>query len=258
MVRWFGVVLLLAVASAASAEPELRGAPSELMQYLLDDRKTMTIGGEGEVRVQADKAIVALRVKNKDGSFAAALQANRTLRDKLRQRLVDARIPADSITFAKYASVPSYGWFGEKPSSYEISNEVTVAVRNEEEFVAVAAAMDAMKEVAYLGIEFQDSQKKANEAQALEAALQSARAKQRLYEKSFELALGVLRIHDTPVVIHVPRVRPVMPLAARAKDMVSSVMPEAMPVDLDDERAGGGFGTLTYRANISVEFQVLK
>lgn len=256
MLQLTSSLLLLVALSPVLAEPQLRGSPAELTQYLLDDKKIMTIGADSEVRVQADKAIVTLRVKNKDSSFAVALQANRALRDKLRQRLVDARIPADSITFAKYASVPSYGWFDEKPSSYEISNEVTVAVRGEDEFVAVAAAMDAMKEVAYLGIEFQDSQKKANEAQALESALQAARVKQKLYEKTFEFALGVMRIHESPVELHVPRVR-VTPLAMKAREAMSPAA-ELMQADDTGDQPGGGFGTLIYRANISVEYQVMR
>lgn len=254
--HWIVATALLA-ASAAHAEPELKGVPSELTQYLINEKKVMTLSAESEVRVQADKAIATLQVKNKDASFASALRNNRTLRDKLKQRLVEAKIAAGDITFAKFSSVPSYGFFGDKPSSYEISNDVTVTVHNEDEVTAIAQAVDAMKEVSFGGIEFQDSQKKKNEAQAADLALQELKAKQVQYEKNLNLNLALLSVESGGVTPFMP-----MPITYTRKstsgfssesgDMMLGVAEPASQEAIQQP----AFGTIIYRAFVSGEFVV--
>ncbi len=253
---WIAATALLAV-STAHAEPELKGTPPELTQYLINEKKVMTLTADGEVRVQADKAVATLQVKNKDATFAGALRNNRALRDKLKQRLIEAKIAEGDITFAKFSSVPSYGFFGDKPSSYEISNEVTVTVRNDDEVTAIALAVDAMKEVSFGGIEFQDSQKKKNETQATDLALQELKSRQTQFEKNLNLNLTLMRV-ERDVVMPFP-IRS-MPRAHKAVSSFSGGANEMMISQdapaLEEPAAQAAFGTIIYRAYVTGEFMV--
>ena len=56
------VVALLTLARA-SAEPELKGSPAELTGYLAGLAKLVTVAGEAEIKVPADRATVSLRVR---------------------------------------------------------------------------------------------------------------------------------------------------------------------------------------------------
>lgn len=254
--HWIVATALLAV-STAYAEPELKGVPSELTQYLINEKKVMTLTADSEVRVQADKAIATLQVKNKDAAFAGALRNNRALRDKLKQRLMEAKIAEGDITFAKFSSVPSYGFFGDKPSSYEISNDVTVTVRSEDEVTAIAQAVDAMKEVSFGGIEFQDSQKKKNETHAADLALQELRAKQVQYEKNLNLNLTLLRVESggvmpfMPIPINLTR-KSKSSFSSQSSDMMLSAGESASQEAIQQP----AFGTIVYRAFVSGEFVV--
>ena len=64
--------LLASLARPAFAEPELKGLPGELTEYLKGVPKTVTVTGESEVKVEADKATASLRVQTENKSFQEA------------------------------------------------------------------------------------------------------------------------------------------------------------------------------------------
>src|SRR5436309_5250513 len=75
--------LLIFVGSSAWCQPELRGKPEDLEKYLSGTRKVVSITGEGEVKVPADEATLALRVVTDSRSLQEALRANQESRARL-------------------------------------------------------------------------------------------------------------------------------------------------------------------------------
>lgn len=98
------LLTLLLVPAVLPAAPELKGDPEELTQYLLDEKRVVSITAHGVSKVQADRIIVTLRVKTKESAFVAALKSNRQVRTKLSQQLQQAGITPDRISAAKFSS----------------------------------------------------------------------------------------------------------------------------------------------------------
>ncbi len=260
MVRYalLGLVLMPTVLSAA---PELKGDPAELANYLLDEKRVVAIVGSSEVKVQADRASVTLRVKTKDATFVQALKKNREVRTKLSQQLQQAGIPPDRIVAAKFSSLPNYGFFGDKPSSYEISNDVSVVVRGEDDMAVIAQAVDSMKEVSYLATLFEDSNKKNHQGNALDDALADIARKKSAYEKALGITLTPLRVDDDS---YQPVQQVVAPFTyQRNRSLSEAALQSSVAIQSSPEFAGnatandagsGGFGELRYGSNIRVEF----
>lgn len=249
----FGVLFVPAIAWAA---PELKGEPGELANYLLDGKRVVAVAADGEIKVQADRAIITLRVKTKDGAFAQALKLNRDARTRLGQQLQQAGIAPDRISAAKFSSVPNYGFFGDKPSSYEISNDVSVVVRGEDDMVVIAQAVDGMKEVSYLGAQFEDSNKKAHQANALDEALATIARKKSAYEKALGVALTPLRISETSYQRAIPAAMPAMHDRARAPSTMQFKGIAEFAAGESGDESPGGFGELHYEANVTAEYLV--
>lgn len=258
------LIAALLMPTVLSAAPELKGDPAELASYLLDEKRVVSLTASGDVKVQADRATVALRVKTKDSAFAQALKLNRDVRAKLGQQLQQAGISPDRITAAKFSSVPNYGFFGDKPSSYEISNDVSVVVRGEDDMAVIAHVVDGMKEASYLAVQFEDSNKKAHEADALNDALANIARKKSAYEKALSFTLVPLRVADTSFQQLKQQMAPAMvdpgrqAFAERSADPSQMRMQSsaAMAVEEGSGDGGSGFGELRYQSNVQVDYLV--
>ncbi len=165
------VSLGLLLIQRLSAEPELKGSPTELATYLAGLPKTVSVAGESELKLSADRALISLRVSTEHKSLQDALRANQEIRSKIFNSLRDRDVPGDRIQASKFSSTPKYGMFSEKAKSYRVENIVKVIVRDEKEFQAVAHLVDAFAEVQYLGIEFDHSEKEGLKNKALAQAL---------------------------------------------------------------------------------------
>jgi len=261
------LLTLLLVPIVASAAPELKGDPAELTTYLIDGKRVVSISAGGEAKAQADRAIVTLRVKTKSGAFAQALRLNREVRARLSQQLQQAGIAADKISAAKFASVPNYGFFGDKPSSYEISNDVSVVVSGEDDMAVIAQVVDGTKEVSYLASQLDDSNKKAHVNEALEDALANVARKKLAFEKALGTTLTPLRVGETsfqratPVAAAPLRYDQNLPMftgeATLQSSMAGRSRPEAAATDsASDVSSSGGFGELRYETNVRAEYLV--
>src|SRR5690242_12996660 len=69
MMKTWLPILILGFAPLVHAEPELKGTPSELGNYLNTIPKTVLVTGEAEVKVPADRALVTLRVRTENHSL---------------------------------------------------------------------------------------------------------------------------------------------------------------------------------------------
>ncbi len=251
----YPLILLLLAPATALAEPELKGAPDELQRYLLDERSMISISGSGEEKVQADTAIVTLVVKTKEGKLQAALDKNIKIRKDARSRMVAGGIPEQNVETAKYSSVPSYGWLGDKPTAYEISNEIKVTIDKESQLQLIAGIVDSVNEVYFQRTELKQTKKHEGKAKALAKSLDEVNSKKQLYEKSLGVSLLPVRVIEQAV-------RETMPLAFQvprksiASVSVGIASMEAPAGDVGTGEASTGFGEITYRAQTQVEFVV--
>lgn len=246
------MVLFLLPATAFSA-PELKGSPQELQSYLLDERSVVVVTGSGEERVKADKAIVSLVVKTKDDKFRAALNKNSKIRNDVKNKMISGGIEKGKIEIAKYSSTPSYSWIGDKPSSYEISNEINVSIENEDQLVVIAEVVDTVNEVYFLKTDFKHSKKQESMTKALEKSLDEVNSKKQLYEKSLGVSLSPLRIMDQSIHEDIPAVYQV-----QRKSYASGSSPVSR-MDVSESESGegaSGFGEVIYKARTQVEFVI--
>ncbi len=249
-ILWFTLFCLLPLIS--SAAPELSGSPHELSQYLLDQRRIINIHGEAEKKVEADTAIVTISVKTKESQLKLALQKNADIRKNLKEKLVKAGISEEKIQSSKFSSTPNYGWIKDKPKNYEVSNEVKISITNETQLQAIAKLVDSQKEVFLGATDHEDSAKEDNKLEALEAALNDVQRKRALYEKNLGINLKPVRISNQNVYEQKTMVRHRAVQQASEGAYLSSqsadvaMEPPAQP--------SSDFGSITYKANTSIEF----
>src|SRR5512134_1616913 len=99
------------------AQAELRGTETELAEFLPKVSRTVLVGGQAEVKAQADRAAIRLKVSTTGKGLEQALQANQQARMKLAEFLSGRGIPAGQIQASKFSSTPKYGMFSEKVKS---------------------------------------------------------------------------------------------------------------------------------------------
>ena len=183
------IFAMFPLVSSLAIEPELKGSPAELAAYLATVPRTVALRGEGEVKAQADRARVALKVTTENKSLADALRANEQVRGKLAAFLREQGIDSDRIHASKFSSTPKYGYFSEKAKLQKVENQVEVTVRNEKELQAVAAVPDKFPEATYLNAEFEQSDKDHFRTEAITKACEDAERQKRVFEQKLGLKL---------------------------------------------------------------------
>ncbi len=183
---WKSIVLVSLGLAAVQvrAEPELKGPPSELTAYLAGVPKIVSIAGESELKVAADRALISLKVVTENKSLQEAAHANQELRGKILRALAERGIPGDRVKSSRFSSTPKYGMFKEKAKSYRVENVVRITAQDEKEFQAVANLVDSFSEVRYESIEFEHSDKDRLKANALAQAVDKAGGKRNCSKKS--------------------------------------------------------------------------
>ncbi len=256
MNRIFAIFVSLTLSSSLYAAPELSGNPDELSHYLLEQRKIVTINGSATEEVEADTAIVAITVRTKDAKLNDALQENEKARQAIKDNLQQAGIANDKVKASKFSSSPNFSWFRDKPSSYEITNEVKITISNEEQLRAIAKIVDVQKDVLMGGTEFKDSQKVSHEQKALQKALAEVKSKQKLYEQSLGILLTPVRVLDQNVYAQrLQQIRPQTRGYAQRDDVVMMKNMVTSEASMEPEPSAD-FGAIAYSANAVVEFIV--
>ena len=157
-----------------SAEPELKGSPTELASYLANIPRLVLITAEGEANAQADKATITLRVVTDGRGLQPTIKANQEVRNRLLSFLKKRAVPEDRIKSSRFSSSPKHSVFSDKAKSYRVENQLKITVLDDNQFQAVALAIDAISEVHYVGIEFDDSNKEQLKAKAVTQACERA------------------------------------------------------------------------------------
>jgi len=244
-------LLLCMVSPMLCAAPELKGSPAELSAYLLDARKIISINGVGEEKVEADQVIVNVTIKNEARSLDGAIEENEQIQSRVKQALLAGGVTADMIKADNFSSTPDYGWLRDKPKSYEISRDIKVTINNAIHMRAIARVVDNFDEVFMGALTFEDSVKRDNELKVMQQALEHVQEKKVLYEKSFAIKLGLVKVSEQPVYASAPVRKHFM----RNEAQVSSMM-KAEPAM--EAGSGGSFARIVYHANVTALFEIVK
>ncbi|MFC1750903.1 SIMPL domain-containing protein [Pseudomonadota bacterium] len=247
-------LLLFALPGATFAAPELSGSPQELSNYLIDQKKIIVISASAEKKLEADQAEVALIVKTEDRSLDKALSSNEQLRESIRKQLQNDGVSANNIKSSKFSSTPSYGWFKEKPKSYEIDNEMKIIINSESQLRSIAKIVDNESQVFLGTTEFKDSNKESNELNTLEMALNKVNAKKAVYEKQLSISLTPVRVIDQRVYTSRPQKNTSTRRLEKMRSTNSSLSISAEPVAAPQAT---GFGSVNYSAHASVEYMLV-
>lgn len=138
------VVLSLCFARA-QAEPELKGTPAELSAFLTSVPKTVTVTGEAEMKIPADRALISLNVVTESKSLQDASRENQELRGRILRTLTERGIPAERIKASKFSSTPQYGMFKEKAKSYRVEMSSKSPRTTKRNFKSLPASWTVLK-----------------------------------------------------------------------------------------------------------------
>jgi uncharacterized protein YggE len=255
-------LLLILQAFTASSETELKGAPTELAAYLAGLPQIVSITGESEVKIRADKAEISLKVSTESKSLLDALRSNQEVRAKVAASLKEQGIGSDQIQPAKFASTQKHGLFSEKAKSHRVENFLKVSVRDEKEFQAVAGAVDRWAEVQFLGVDMQHSDKESLKARARAQALDKAGERRKLFEEKLGVKLVARRFADA-VTDPVSAAQRTSYYGLRYSSGSGSGLDKASsgptdpraPSEMPDD-TGNPFGELTFTARVTVDYAV--
>ncbi|MBA4366379.1 MAG: hypothetical protein C0403_01930 [Desulfobacterium sp.] len=142
---------------------------------------------------------------------------------------------------------------GDKPSSYEISNEINVSIENEDQLLVIADVVDTVNEVYFLKTDFKHSKKQESMTKALEKALDEVNSKKQLYEKSLGVSLSPLRIMDQSIQADIHAVYQVQRKSYASGSSPVSRMDES---ESDSGEGFSGFGEVIYKARTQVEYVI--
>ena len=260
-----GVILIglcFLAALSLHAEPELRGSPYDLEKYLSGVPKTVSVTGEGEIKLPADRAVVMLTISTENKSLQEALRLNQESRKKLLSYLAKKGLPLDRMQASKFSSTPKYGWFSDKAKSYLVDNFVKATVQDESEFQALAGAVDMWPEIQYLSIDFEHGNKQALKAQAIAKACDNANEKKKMYEEKFGVQLSVKKfsegeVEETGLVVQHTGDYSSENFSRPARKGFGLSEPRPAGASPNSVQEGmSPFGELTFTARVSVEYSV--
>lgn len=106
--------LLCIMSTAAFSQPELKGNPEELRQFLHPVDRIVSLVGDANEKAYSDKAIVSLVITTEDKLLSNAIASNGQLRSTISEKLLAAGIKSAQIKSSTFSTSPEYGWFGKK------------------------------------------------------------------------------------------------------------------------------------------------
>lgn len=269
-------IVIISITLSVRAEPELKGTPTELSQYLQnvpirEAPKSVSISGEAELRVPADQAVVTLKVTTENKSLHEALRLNQDIRTKLITNLKSHNLPAERVHASKFSSTPRFGLLGEKAKSYKVENLVRITVEDEHEFQLTASTVDQFGEVQFVAADFEVKDKEAMKAKAVAQACDNANKRKSMIEEKLGLSLKATGFSSPPVVQAMNSERRLYPSgsyygggslggykATRSADQatISGVRTEPTFGAPDAGEDVSSLGELVYTANVMVEYRV--
>lgn len=244
-------------APIAQAQTELKGSPEELRNFLHPRENIISLSASAEETAYSDEATLSLVVTTEEKALAQSIEKNAALRDSIRATLLKSGIKVEDINNSKFSSSPQYGWFGKKPSSFEVVNRVAIKITTEEQLKTVAKLADEHEEIILGGTEFKHSAKEEFEKKVKEEALNKILAEQKVYESKLGVKLTPVAFYDQPIQFAATRgafeiEEVVVQRRQKSNDSYAAEAFASSPVS----QQAISFDEVTYRANIRVEFKV--
>lgn len=196
MTRLITYLFFCCLPLAAFAQPELKGNPEELRQFLHPRDNIVTLSADAEKKAYSDRAIISLVITSEDKQLSASISNNIALRESISQQLVTAGINPEHIKSSKFSTSPQYGWFGKKPDSYKVVNRMAVTIVQESQLQTVASVADSKEEIELSDIAFEHSKKDAFKSQVKKLALEKVMQQKALYEESLGVTLTPVSFRD--------------------------------------------------------------
>ena len=175
--------------SAAMPAPAL--AADEKMPRII------SLSGHGEVRAAPDTAIVSIGVLSQAGTAADALSANTAAMQAIFDALKSAGIAAKDIQTSNFTVQPRYTYNNEgKPpllDGYDVSNSVTVTVRNIDRLGAVLDRAVSAGSNQINGVQLSVARPETLLDEARKLAVEDALRKAKVYAAAGKVELGDIR-----------------------------------------------------------------
>lgn len=258
MKKYLPLFLMLSSISAVCAATELKGTPDELKRFLHPDKRTVSLHTNVERRAYADQAIISVIVKTEEKSLSKAMDENASLRKILREMLVANGVANENIQNSKFSSSPQYGWFGDKPKSFEVVNRVAIKINSEVGLQSLANIADQYDEMTISATEFKHTKKDELYLSLKDEAMKKILAEKAYYEKNLNVSLSAIYFHDNGI-------SPVNTQGARV--LRSRALAEAKGLRLEQEASyadtstqykppQSSFEEVEYHLNMRVDFEL--
>jgi uncharacterized protein YggE len=159
--------------------------------------RTLSLTGHGEVKAKPDLAIVTVGVVSQAATARAALTANNAAMEKVLAALKAVPIEDLDIQTSNFTVNPRYD-YGEnnaqppRITDYDVSNSVTVSVRNLEKLGNVLDAMVSEGSNQINGVMFTIAEPQPLEDDARQRAVADAERKAKVYAQAAGVTLGPL------------------------------------------------------------------
>ncbi len=183
--------------------------------------RQITVVGNGEVKVTPDMATVQIGAQTDGATSQEALNANNTQVAAIIAKLKELGIAEADIQTANFSINPRYDTNGQNVTGYQVSNTVTVTIRN---LSQAGTLLDEVVKVGanqVYGISFDVADRSALENQARDKALENAKAKAQQLATAAGGSVGQVLVVSETI-----GGGPVIPMAARA-DLASGVPVQA-------------------------------
>lgn len=222
-------------------------APAQARSERADNLRTISLTGIGEVRAAPDEATIAIGVVHQAQTAAAALKDNNAAMAEIFASLKADGIEERDIQTANFSVNPRYVYPKDNSGpptieGYEVSNEVSVRVRDLSKLGALLDKVVQSGSNRINGVNFSLSQPQEAENEARRRAVANARAKAELYTKAAGVKLGEVQSISESGMSMPPR--PMMRQEAFA-----------MKASADSVPIANGEQTISIQVNISWEIE---
>ena len=153
-IRWLIAFSLIALTGSIEAEPEIKGSPTELQNFLHPDQKTIALKASTQEVIEPNQALVKIKVTTNSSNLSDAIEFNQTIREKIAARLISSGIASQNIRISQFSSSQNNDWTGGNQKNYSVSNLISLRIFNEAQFKAMAKAVDDHIELQIHNVEF--------------------------------------------------------------------------------------------------------
>ncbi len=183
------ISVLLFGTMAVFGEPELSGTSSELAEYLDDIPRTIVLNSKNELKVNADKAVVKLKLITESEKMSEAMNKMKNLRMMIKEKLLAAGILNKNVASSKFSSVPQVRWLSGKTKKHIVSNQYTIDINKQQHFDIIANLVDASEEIKFDNIKFMHTKDDSLRQEAISLAIKKLNKKELYFENELGLSL---------------------------------------------------------------------